>query len=347
MLLRQHKVLMDSYSELESQRAQMNQELNSEGQLLNYISSEEDIQRNIQLQLENIRASVKNIIRSFLSNPVAVKTVLAFKREMNAEHEDMIMALNQLRESLFDRLSTMPIEERERGDLAAWLTGQTAQLGATADRLQNELQEAEALRQSSLKTKNDEIRHVQQMIHNLEKFSEDNVRKLKSEAEKQCQSESKASENKQQKLQSEVSALRARLQQSVTQHRDLEFQLRKKKFRLESEVESWITKYDADMGERQTEFEEVERVYKEEKAQLEELEERFKVLEAEYRQIMEERRIAQELRDEQERQHQANLKAALIIQAFWRGFKVRKTVRAKLKKGKGKKSGAGGKKKKK
>ena len=78
-------------------------------------------------------------------------------------------------------------------------------------------------------------------------------------------------------------------------------------------------------------------MYTEEKKQLNELEERFKTLEAEYNQIQEERRIARERREAAERELQISVMAATTIQAFWRSFKVRKALKGKKKKKGGKK----------
>ena len=41
-----------------------------------------------------------------------------------------------------------------------------------------------------------------------------------------------------------------------------------KKFKIETEVENWINKYDQDMGEKQDEYEQIDGVYTEEKKQL-------------------------------------------------------------------------------
>lgn len=57
------------------------------------------------------------------------------------------------------------------------------------------------------------------------------------------------------------------------------FEIIQRKWKIETEVENWIQKYDADMGEKQDEYEEIDAVYTEEKKQLNELEERFKTLE--------------------------------------------------------------------
>ena len=41
-----------------------------------------------------------------------------------------------------------------------------------------------------------------------------------------------------------------------------------KKFKIETEVENWINKYDQDMGEKQDEYEQIDEIYTEEKKQL-------------------------------------------------------------------------------
>lgn len=92
----------------------------------------------------------------------------------------------------------------------------------------------------------------------------------------------------------------------------------------------------------QAEIEEIEGLYEEEKAQLEELKEKLAVLEVEYVQIMEERRQAQ-LRKEEAEKELANMnRAAVIIQAHWKGYQVRKSMKSKKKKKK-KGKGIGGK----
>jgi hypothetical protein len=52
---------------------------------------------------------------------------------------------------------------------------------------------------------------------------------------------------------------------------------------------------------------------------------------------MEERRVSREKREAAEREMALMVKAATTIQAFWRSFKVRKALKARKKKGGGKK----------
>lgn len=83
--------------------------------------------------------------------------------------------------------------------------------------------------------------------------------------------------------------------------------------------------------------------YEKEQGELKELEKAFSVLEVEFNQIQEKRRLAEEKRMQEIRDLELKTKAAIIIQAWWRGYITRKALknkskRKKTKKGKGKKS---------
>lgn len=87
----------------------------------------------------------------------------------------------------------------------------------------------------------------------------------------------------------------------------------------------------------QATLESVIQEYEEELAELRELQEHFAVLELEHSQIMEERRRERERREEEEREREMKSRAAVVIQAFFRGWKVRKAMKKKTKGKKGKK----------
>ncbi|ESO09893.1 hypothetical protein HELRODRAFT_167712 [Helobdella robusta] len=109
--------------------------------------------------------------------------------------------------------------------------------------------------------------------------------------------------------------------------------LRKKKFQIESEIENCIKTYDLEMRRLEIETNEIHSKYHDEKKLLAVLEQKFSTLKIEYDAIMEERRIAQELRDASEKELLKTIRAAYIIQSLWRAYKVRKNVKSKKKKG--------------
>ncbi|MGH0165028.1 UNVERIFIED_CONTAM: hypothetical protein FKN15_048200 [Acipenser sinensis] len=93
----------------------------------------------------------------------------------------------------------------------------------------------------------------------------------------------------------------------------------------------------SDQKASEVELEQLHAVYTEEQGELKELEEHFAVLDQEYSQIMEERRLARE-KEQEERELVLMICAATRIQALWKGYKVRKMMKSKKgKKGKGKK----------
>ena len=189
-----------------------------------------------------------------------------------------------------------------------------------------------------MKFRNDVIRKLQLELHGLERTHEDAIKRTRGEAEKQENADIKNSDGKRQKLLHEIAQLKAQLITITAEHREGENALRKRKYKIETEVENWIQKFDADMSEKQEEYDAVDAVYMEEKRQLNELEERFRKLEEEYNAIMEERRLEAEKKEAAEREIAAMVRAAITIQSFWRAYKCRRALKSKKKKGgKGKK----------
>lgn len=86
----------------------------------------------------------------------------------------------------------------------------------------------------------------------------------------------------------------------------------------------------------QEEIEEIDVVYVVEKEQLAELREKYALLDQEYSQIKEERRVKQEQKEKAEKELAILVRAATLIQALWKGYLVRSLLRSKRKKkGKG------------
>lgn len=134
-----------------------------------------------------------------------------------------------------------------------------------------------------------------------------------------------------------MNRLKQEFQNSVRDHREQEQILRKEKLKHETNVEELLSRYDADMTRKQNEIDEIEALYEEEKKQLQELEQKFKPLEEEYLKILEEKRIQERIRRMEEESLNKKVKAAIIIQSYWRGFKLRKGLfkkKGKAKKGK-------------
>merc|ERR1711916_103303 len=130
-------------------------------------------------------------------------------------------------------------------------------------------------------------------------------------------------------LKDTIEKLKQKLAEETKAHRETELVLRKRKFKIETEVENWINKYDTDMTEKQDELEDLQSVYKEELEQLAELQKQYNKLKDEYERILEERRIESEKKDAAEREMRILVNSATLIQAIWRGFKARRALKNK------------------
>ena len=82
-----------------------------------------------------------------------------------------------------------------------------------------------------------------------------------------------------------------------------------------------------------------------EEEELRKQKEPFSLLEADYDQIQERRRLAEEKRQEELKELELRTKAAICVQAWWRGYSTRKALKNKGKNKKAKKGKGKGKKK--
>ncbi|XP_030074392.1 dynein regulatory complex protein 10 [Microcaecilia unicolor] len=306
--------------------------------------SMEEQGHSLSMLKQGISSSVKNTLRLFQANPTACNTLRAELFARDPAIELLLQNLSELRAFLFERLLTSPLEESEKINYLREMNQRDKKNRGIIAALEGELAAAIQDRDIEISKKNDIIRQLKSHLHQLEKFSGENIRRAKQEAEKQQKADYRASESKCLKLQQELQQLRTQLNAEITEHREVELALRKKKFKVETEIENWIQKYDLDMGEKQEELEQVETVYAEEKAELKDLQEKLELLEQEYFQVKEEQELAQKKREEFEKELAARTRAATLIQAFWKGYLVRRVLRSKRKGRKGKRKGKKGKK---
>lgn len=83
--------------------------------------------------------------------------------------------------------------------------------------------------------------------------------------------------------------------------------------------------------------------HEQEVEEVERLEMLYSELDVEYRNVLENRRLAEEKKEKEAKQLRLMTEAALLIQACWRGYSVRKALKEREKKGKKGKKGKGSK----
>ena len=131
-------------------------------------------------------------------------------------------------------------------------------------------------------------------LREIKNDAEEATKRLESKSRQKEDFETQQFKERETSLLVDTTLLRQSLDENRSHNREEEAALRKKKFKIESEVENWIHKYDQDMEEKQTELEDISSVLSEEKAQLDELTLRYNELQKEYDVIMEARKLAAE-----------------------------------------------------
>lgn len=294
---------------------------------------------NFTLLQQALGSSVKNIIRLFDGNPSACQIIQMECRARKPVCMGLILALKKLRNFVFGRLLISPSEEKDKTEFVENIILQDKQNTVIIATLEAELAAAIKDKENEMLKKNEIIRKLKNNLLQLDLFSEDSIRQIKQDSEKQQQGDQKDSEGRIVKLQEEIAQLRTQLNNSITEHRSTEQSLRKRKYKTETEIENWIQKYDADIEEKQEEYEQLIKIHKDEGILLFELESKIEAIESEYVQVVEDRKRRAEEKRIREEQIYLMGRAAVTIQSFWKGFKVRQLIKSlkkkKKKKGKG------------
>ncbi|XP_072456480.1 dynein regulatory complex protein 10 [Notamacropus eugenii] len=335
--VRDHEDFCNTLLELDNQMKEEEEELAESGDPhLQFII--EKHKHDLMLLKEEVKGSARNTLRIFLLNLQAGEILRTQVMGRSEEANIFLQALTEFRSFVFEKLLTSPMEEKEKNEF-------TEEIALREKKNNDMIQDLEAELSSTIKSRNSEmekenfvIQELKSHLHQVLKFSENHLLRTKQEAEKQQKAELRTSQGRITKIQQDILMLRTQYHNVVEENRDSEQALRKKNYKLETEIENWIQKYDTEMGEKQAEYEELDEIYTEEKAQLAELKEKHAVLVQEFVQIREERLINSKKKLEAEKEMALMVRAATLIQAFWKGYLVRsllKFKRKKKKKGKG------------
>ncbi|XP_040587043.1 dynein regulatory complex protein 10 [Mesocricetus auratus] len=333
------QVLLEGASILQEKQKQLEEEKEEaeESWCRDRLLSLELCKANLWSLAHQFRDSTKAVLRILFSNSQIITMMQVHAPGRSPGAQRLLEGLVELRGYLFEKLLTSPMEVREKNQFIQDINRRNARNQEVIDALQTELAEVLKNKESEVEKEKFVIQELKNHLHQVFKFSESSLLRTKQEAEKQQKVDYRASQARLAKIQQEILALRAQYHNLVMENREVEQALRKKKYKVETEIENWIQKYDMEMSEKQDEYEDLESIHKEEKLQLEELKERHAVLVEEFAQIRAESEINSKKRVEAEREMVRMVRAATLIQAVWKGYLVRSMLRSRKKKrGKGK-----------
>ncbi|XP_055963172.1 dynein regulatory complex protein 10 [Sorex fumeus] len=281
---------------------------------------------------DRVKDSTRNVVRLLLTNPRAAGLLMTQEQRRSPAAQRFVDALKELRGFLFEKLLTSPMEMRDKTQFIQNINKQNRRNEEVINGLEKELAGSMKTRDAELEKENFVIQELKNHLHQVLRLSENSLLRTRQEAEKQQKLDYRSSQARLAKTQQELLVLRAQLNNLVAENQEVEQALRKKKYKVETEIENWIQKYDMEMEEKQEEFEELDSIHQEEKIQLQELKERHEVLAEEFLQIQQERDISSKKKLEAEQEMLRMVRAATLIQAVWKGYLVRSLLKSRRKK---------------
>ncbi|XP_009081063.1 PREDICTED: IQ domain-containing protein D, partial [Acanthisitta chloris] len=308
-------------------------------ELLSSLEAEETM----RAEEQRLKCSARDILRLFLANPLLCEGLKSEVQVKRSPADAFITAFVEFRGFMLERLLTSPIEEEEKVQFMRNISLQVEENTAMITALRADLAAATRAREEEINKKDKVIEDLKASMEDLARDCKANMEQVKMEGHNQQKKDVEASQARCARLQQDIQQLRAQLSALVLEHRASELLLRKRNCRAETEIQNWIQKYDADMAEKQAEYEEIHAAYSQEKAQLALLMDKHALLLQEYSPIDEARRLLREKEEKAAQELAARTRAAICIQAFWRGYLVRSFLRSKRKKdmAKSKKEGKG------
>ncbi|TPX58770.1 hypothetical protein SpCBS45565_g07916 [Spizellomyces sp. 'palustris'] len=241
-----------------------------------------------------IRQATRSLVRHFLQNPAATSKLRYLKSTKLPSVARFEQLLQEVKMLVYERLGTTVEEERAKQDQLSIIIAKEQKTSNEVKALREELDKARKERTTDINKKNEIIRRLKEELREIKQQAEETTKRLEARSKQKEDSDIQQFRDRETSLKQEITNHQSQLEELVKRNGEEEAQLRKRKFKIESEVENWIHKYDQDMDEKQTELEDITAIYLEEKAQLDELTARHSELRKEYEAIMEERRVEEE-----------------------------------------------------
>ncbi|KAJ3258002.1 hypothetical protein HK103_004136 [Boothiomyces macroporosus] len=276
-----------------------------------------------------IKVLTRTICRYFLQNQnnmLKLRYLKSNKSPIIAQFEHRLQEIKTL---VYDRLRTTVEEENQKQDQLSLIIAKEQKTSSEVKALREELEKAKKERSGEINKRNDIIRRLKEELRDIKQQAEETTRKLESKSKQKEDLDIKASKEKEAALLLEIETLKNQLEADVINHREEEALARKKKFKIECEVENWIHKYDQDLEEKQLEIDDITVLFLEEKSHLDELQGQYAELQKEYEIIQENKRKLEEKKREEENIKAKLNAAATLIQKIWRGYYVRREIQRK------------------
>ena len=287
----------------------------------------------------NVRSSTRELVRIVKGRDDLRQAILQFcdQPQQPGPSEGMAqlsVTLDKLKRLVEKKLCTTVEQQDSRNGYAAELATHARELEKDIEELETQLKEERARTERDLTYHNEIISKLNAELSDIRQKTDATRKKLEKETNTERAANLAAHEKKSKAYEEELTKLEEKIEAQSKEQTTTEETMRKKKTKLETEVTNLVSKYDADMGQKQKDIDDFKAEYDKELARLAELTAFFnKVDEDKANEDAELARIEEErarLRGSLDRL----AKAAARIQALCRGVLTRAAAKKGKKKGK-------------
>ncbi|CAH1964768.1 unnamed protein product [Acanthoscelides obtectus] len=269
------------------------------------------------------------------------KCIVAAARAAKTSKIDKFLAhftniLNEFKDIVKKKLYVTGDEENARDKELRRTYKTNLMLLATMEDLQERI---EAQRKDLGGQVNQKVEVFEMYNKKMEAIREDFLMQMKKfmvDNEKAMMKKVNESEENQICLSEEASRLTKQYETLLEDHLIEEKQARSRRYKMETQLQNWVVKFDQDIGEKQAELDRLQKEYDDKKEEMDGLEDLLAEQEEEYTTLMKEKYEEEErIFNEMAWQFLIN-RSARRIQRYWRAHRERKLARKKGRRGKGK-----------
>ena len=287
--------------------------------------------KDVALAALTVRSSTRDLTRSVKARNDLREKILSVcgGNEPDQAIVDLSETLDKLKILVQKKLCTTVEQEESRQGYAAELSLRAREAEKDVEELERQLKEERAKTEHDLSYHNEIISKLNAELTDIRQKTDTLRKRLEKDTNTERSTNLQAHDKRRTAYEEELAKLEEKCDLQAQEYTKAEEALRKKKTKLETEVSNMITKYDNEMGAKQTELEDIQAEYDIELTRLAELSEFFNKVDADIANQKEE-----EAKMEAERARLRGAmdrlgKAAAKIQALCRGVQLRANSKKK------------------
>jgi len=245
--------------------------------------------------IKKYKVAVRNVYRAFIFSPESYLRLLKYQEDHHLEKVVEVMkferAIKEFLHFLYDKLDMTYEQDQKKQKEIKEITEIEQKKKEKVENFKTILKNAINERYENISEKTRQMEEYKDELEKCKLTSENNIKRIKATSKQIIEREKKQSMDKKKQISAEISILEDKLEEMEEQNKEEENAHLKKKFRIESEIENWIHKYDDEVSRKQEEFDMLTRKYNDQHKELIELQERYEKLKEEYKQEKEEREL--------------------------------------------------------